>query len=156
MTITLLAAPRIVRFPAIVAPADNARRNWVPDPAWINTGWKSATNGTFEINWLMTTAAVMIAGTLESAWESTKDWINPVEKTLAIRTNIAAKNTSVRQSIARRIFCLFGEKSGIGAAPMTAIAVRGSPIPGKTNVVTMVSPTRAIIMISEIFERKAS
>ena len=52
---TLLAAPKIVRFPAIVEPAASAIQDRVFDdenPTCCKTGIDIATNGTLLTNWL--------------------------------------------------------------------------------------------------------
>src|SRR5512137_169417 len=124
MMMTLLAAPRIVRLPAMVLPAAIAMSCAVVPPACRIIGWKRATKGTFEMNWLMMTLVVRITGTDEMLLPSINVWKNPVCQTLSMRMNIAAKKTRVGQSMARRRENRRFEKRRTGAAAQTAI--RGS------------------------------
>ena len=114
MMITLLAAPRIVRLPASVLPAASAMSCTVVPPACWITGWKRATKGTFEMNWLMMTLVPRMTGTEEILLLVTNVWKNPVCQTVSIKTNIAAKKTSVGQSMARRMANRRGEKKEDG------------------------------------------
>ena len=88
-------------------------------------GWKRATKGTFEINWLITTLTTMMTGTEVTVWISITDWKNPVSKTLCINTKRAAKKIRVYQSTFRISSPLLGLRSSIGMAPASAITIRG-------------------------------
>jgi hypothetical protein len=62
MTITLLAAPIIVRLPAIVDPAAKASIAAGERDAEVITGSNNAMNGTLEMNCEITTLNRMIIG----------------------------------------------------------------------------------------------
>jgi len=63
MIITLLAAPKMKRFPAIVLPAAKAIISFAEAPARFSMGKYNATKGTFEISWLRRTLITCIITT---------------------------------------------------------------------------------------------
>jgi len=151
MIITLLAAPRIVKLPAIVLPAARAIRE---RRACLlsDKRQKRATNGTFETNWLRTTLVPSNRGKDVTAPKSIADWKKPLLYTLCINTNIAAKNARVGQSMARTIAKRCREKRTIGIAAANAMSDRGT----RVEPVSILTPTRARIVARDTRETAAS
>lgn len=93
MMITLLAAPRIERLPAMVLPAASASNPPVSTEAWDRIGKYRATSGTLEMNWLRMTLTLktMEIETILCCVSVRKPWKNPEFHTLSMSMNIAAK-----------------------------------------------------------------
>src|SRR5208337_1438797 len=148
-----LAAPRIVRLPAIVLPAARAM-NWaVSPPARRIMGRKRATNGTLEMNWLVTTLVQRIAGIEENAGPPMNAWNNPVCQTLSMSTNMAAKKTRVGQSILLISTIRDCARRRIGAAAQTAITGSDMSIFAPATDAMTFAPARMRRMATEHFAR---
>ena len=106
------------------------------------------------MNWLMMMLVPRMTGTDEMLLPLTNDWKNPVCQTLSMRTNIAAKKTSVGQSMARRMANRRGEKRRTGAAAQSAIrgSVTGIVVPASDETIFTAASTKMIA--SEHFVRK--
>ena len=78
ITITLLAAPRIVKLPASVLPATSAIVSDTDIPACCSRGLNSATNGTLEMNWLIIRLVENRRNTDDAAAAGTAAWKNPL------------------------------------------------------------------------------
>ena len=120
---TLLAAPMMVRLPAMVLPAASASSSLVEAPSCISIGRYRATSGTFDISWLrrILIARITLLDVRFKWLEFMIDWKKPESQTLSIRMNMAAKKISVYQSIFLIIRNLLGLSRIIGSAEVRAM-----------------------------------